>query len=1111
MIRGIAGSKGFNSDDDTRFCLSDNEIGLSSPNGLNFDSLPSRVSLTQRLAYPYQFKNSITSPVNGLNSTVSQQQLISVDYDDICTESEVLSVASTSARVRKPRKIKLNQGSGQINNGDLPVSINGSGSRLANSNWINLIFEQAKSGNLPLLKQNLQGITTCLISNLCDEKGNTLWHVTARYNHMPCLRWLCFLPDGQEPLLIRNYQNLLPVESAIKNGSFEVVQWLIKATVVNKMVLESEPGERTLLHFTAKCGQEEILNWLVGFMIFNGVDINQRDMQGNTALHFAAKFNQTSSFKILVMNNGDLKARNKMRLRPIDIAKMNGFKDCVNYLAALEACLSLAEENIALETELLHYGAEFTELEKCFSELLQLSKSDKVQMQGYFGSVVESIERKWKRCKAKSIGIRGVAKQSPLDVFQSHFSRVLTNGGLADRHISNQPIGNTRNSRENILLHNQSSYNQTSHHINNQLNQHRFYNSHLNNSDNIVTTDSNGYTHTYSDPFVKLNNSHYAVSSSVDADYAVPCKTRTSKCKNGMNKNDEARGEDHRGLKQRGQPEGSSVSSVYPQSSSIYESFKRPSVENGADDFGVIDVDEDDDDELSGYSSLKLRPEIHTASGNKDCLPSNRTIDGSPSDHSHQTKSPETTTSDERGSKVDEEADDESESKSSPSRSSLGSKESRGSIGNTELSEVESKISESSMIGSVSMKENDSGVGEMDSNSGSRKRGFLHKFSLRKWTSSSPSKPKKSYSKETLLRSNVSNENLNGVNEISSKTLKSGVKSGNNDWWPGDSSHEIHGKDTNGHNDSSEPLMEPQSDKQLSSSNNYVTINNSTSSTKEETDFPSSSKQNSSSGSSANNYFKNNEIKDNPYQPKVSCKNADKSKASLNTVKLNYSRLKDDKIRSVSMEALDVYPATESQLTLNNSLPGANDVHKSANHISFDNSKIKISSILKGSKLAAESISKTDKNVDNLEVNDRQSHYNQHQIASTQAISTTSVSLVSYESPVTLTSAQSVPILSNSVYGVKHVKKAKIKELSPLTYDEPLSLPSTSTSNPSSPKFIESRKKMFEKGPGNKNARGFRRRRNGSRAWYDVSDDEDGLVSQKINRDTVNEEQELVE
>lgn len=33
--------------------------------------------------------------------------------------------------------------------------------------------------------------------------------------------------------------------------------------------------------------------------------------------------------------------------------EMNGFKDCMNYLAALEVCLSLAEENIALEAEII--------------------------------------------------------------------------------------------------------------------------------------------------------------------------------------------------------------------------------------------------------------------------------------------------------------------------------------------------------------------------------------------------------------------------------------------------------------------------------------------------------------------------------------------------------------------------------------------------------------------------------------------------------------------------------------------------------------------------------------------------------------------------------------
>ncbi|XP_074593624.1 uncharacterized protein LOC141849276 isoform X2 [Brevipalpus obovatus] len=113
------------------------------------------------------------------------------------------------------------------------------------------------------------------------------------------------------------------------------------------------------------------------------------------------------------------------------MANINGFKEYMDYFAALEVCLSLAEENIALETELLHYGSEYSELEKCFNELLKLCKSDSVigpdTDMGYFRVKTETIEKKWKQCKMKSLLMRGMAKRSPLSVVQSHFSRVFPN------------------------------------------------------------------------------------------------------------------------------------------------------------------------------------------------------------------------------------------------------------------------------------------------------------------------------------------------------------------------------------------------------------------------------------------------------------------------------------------------------------------------------------------------------------------------------------------------------------------------------------------------------------------------------------------------------------
>lgn len=528
---------------------------------------------------------------------------------------------------------------------------------------------------------------------------------------------------------------------------------------------------------------------------------------------------------------------------------------------------------------IISYGAELSELEKCFNELLQLTKSERLQAQSsYFNSVVEAIERKWKRCKSKSLGSHGLPDQSAYNLFQSHFSRVLTDDVLSELSFSSSPSNH---------LHHQSFFQQ---HLHNRFSNHRHHNhptidAHrlksnpgADNLTSLLTGDrttvknkcnSSGYTPTYSDPFLELSNGHYSLFSS-DTDYAVPYKLKTGpKNKAGVKKSDNPVILGRRGLKQqRDQPEGSSVPSYPKSSSSLYESYKDhhnhhrepsssasspPSASrHGKGDFEDIDLDldldDEDDDELSGYSSLKLRPSPQTSSssGSKGSSSSNRPIlDQVDGQHSSEPK-----------------------------------ESSRRLIATTEnLSEPESKTSdgrESSINGSVSTKENYSGVGESDSASVSRKRGFLHKFNLRKWATSTGSKPKKSYSKETLLRSTggegmlreeVSDEGKGSSNETSSndggekdKSCKppggksmGGNKKESNNWWP--SSHEIQSKDISTYEKDIVGTKKIREIKSTESTNysqsNKIFENSSTSSTVNSTNFKETCQSNNLVNSSS--------------------------------------------------------------------------------------------------------------------------------------------------------------------------------------------------------------------------------------------------------------------
>ena len=91
---------------------------------------------------------------------------------------------------------------------------------------------------------------------------------------------------------------------------------------------------------------------------------------------------------------------------------------------------------------LYSYGAEFSELEKCFHELLQLTKIRPFSVQGDVTSKIEAIDQRWKQCKARSLKFQNMVNQSPARVLQAHFAKIFDNNSndftLVDTSVSNE-------------------------------------------------------------------------------------------------------------------------------------------------------------------------------------------------------------------------------------------------------------------------------------------------------------------------------------------------------------------------------------------------------------------------------------------------------------------------------------------------------------------------------------------------------------------------------------------------------------------------------------------------------------------------------------------------
>ncbi|RWS09812.1 uncharacterized protein B4U79_17665 [Dinothrombium tinctorium] len=151
-------------------------------------------------------------------------------------------------------------------------------------------------------------------------------------------------------------------------------------------------------------------------MIRHGYNLNQQDNRGYTALHLAAK-------------NVDLKAKDFQGMKAEDIARSFGFVECSEYLAALESCVSLVEENIALQAECSSQRNERSELENCLKELLHVAKKHLLRncSNGLFdetSTAIKTIEEKLKDLQtAKAARKKSLPNQSSIDVLKLHLSR----------------------------------------------------------------------------------------------------------------------------------------------------------------------------------------------------------------------------------------------------------------------------------------------------------------------------------------------------------------------------------------------------------------------------------------------------------------------------------------------------------------------------------------------------------------------------------------------------------------------------------------------------------------------------------------------------------------
>lgn len=131
--------------------------------------------------------------------------------------------------------------------------------------------------------------------NIRDKHQNTLLHIACGFGRLKSVQTLIKMC----PVLIDQVDDKghNPLDVAIKHGQLEVVKWLLFKT--NRLAGDARSNRRSCIHLAAKHGENEILKYLLTEMHRKQLSLDIQDLNGNTAAHLAAKYNNLDCLQVL--------------------------------------------------------------------------------------------------------------------------------------------------------------------------------------------------------------------------------------------------------------------------------------------------------------------------------------------------------------------------------------------------------------------------------------------------------------------------------------------------------------------------------------------------------------------------------------------------------------------------------------------------------------------------------------------------------------------------------------------------------------------------------------------------------------------------------------------
>ncbi|KAJ8948532.1 hypothetical protein NQ318_000072 [Aromia moschata] len=166
-----------------------------------------------------------------------------------------------------------------------------------------------------------------------DEGGSTGLHAAARWNFVDIVR---FLVDSGADVDAADGNGRTALHVAARPKYLEVVKLLVKR---GAHVNATDHKDRTPLHATAarRCrdeGEYASLLEVMGFLVQSGTEVDARDIDGRTAMDFAAESGRTDKVALLVTLGGDIGVRDNSNTIPSEYAAGGRSSDVVRFFEA---------------------------------------------------------------------------------------------------------------------------------------------------------------------------------------------------------------------------------------------------------------------------------------------------------------------------------------------------------------------------------------------------------------------------------------------------------------------------------------------------------------------------------------------------------------------------------------------------------------------------------------------------------------------------------------------------------------------------------------------------------------------------------------------------------